>query len=53
MKQAEYIEGPQAWENFTRGMQTVFRSRKRRAKNKKQQDTPTASRKKQPKSDKD
>jgi len=53
MKQPEYIEGPSAWENFTRGMQAIFKAPKLGLITKKQQDKPTASEKKQAKSDKD
>jgi hypothetical protein len=49
MRRPEYIEGPEAHANFERLATAVLRA----PKTKKQQDKPTASEKKQPKSDRD
>jgi hypothetical protein len=43
MKQPEYIEGPEALENFERGMKAVFKAPKPATKKGKRKDTPTVS----------
>ena len=53
MKKAEYLEGPEATENFESGMKVLFQVPKFPSKKKKQQDKPTASAKKPKSSDKD
>lgn len=50
---AEYREGPEARENFERGMKALFQAPKTVSKKKKQKDKPTASAKKPKSSDKD
>ena len=49
----EYLEGPEATENFEKGMRILFQVPKFPSKKKKQQDKPTASVKKPKSSDKD
>ncbi len=53
MKQPEYIEGPEALENFERGMTALFKAPKSATKEGKQKDKPTASQRKPKSSDKD
>jgi hypothetical protein len=43
MKQPEYIEGPEALENFERGMKAFFKVPKTATKKGKQKDRPNAS----------
>jgi hypothetical protein len=53
MKQPEYIEGPEALENFERGMTALFKVPKPVTKKGKQKDKPNASQRKPKSSDKD
>jgi hypothetical protein len=53
MKQPEYTEGPEAQENFERGMKALFRVPKPATKKGKQKDRPNASQRKPKSSDKD
>jgi hypothetical protein len=53
MKQPEYIEGPEAQENFERGMETLFKVSKLAQKKGKQKDRPNASQREPKSSDKD
>jgi exonuclease VII small subunit len=52
MKQAEYIEGPEALKNFEQGMIALFKAPKTVEKAKKKGRKLTAPRKSEPKSDK-
>jgi len=53
MKQPEYIEGPEARENFERGMKALFKVPKTATKKGKQKDKPNASQRKPKSSDRD
>jgi hypothetical protein len=53
MKTPEYIEGPEALENFEQGMKALFKVPKTAIKKGKQEDTPTDSLKEPKSSDKD
>jgi hypothetical protein len=53
MKSPEYTEGPEALENFERGMKALFRVPKTATKRGKQKDKPNASPRKRKSSDKD
>jgi hypothetical protein len=53
MKHHEYTEGPEALENFERGMTALFQVPKTATKKEKRKDKPTASPRKAKSSDKD
>ena len=53
MKQPEYTEGPEALENFERGMIAIFKVPKTATKKGKQKDKPNASPREPESSDKD
>jgi hypothetical protein len=53
IKQAQYQEGPEATENFEKGMKALFQIPKFPSKKRKQKDKPTVSVKKPKSSDKD